>query len=221
MTCSPTSRSPTTTRCPKRIRNYQNIGRGDRDRNYFLRMYLGDVRAVDYLAGRPDWNGETLVAMGTSMGGQQSICTAAFSGKVHRIDRACAGWRRHAGAIAWPRIGVSQLASQRQGCAADCAVFRLGELRFTGEGACTGIHGLRGHRNATGRDLGDVQPAARPERGRAPGGRGPQSSVDGRAAGRLHASRRCVAGAAAQRAVTPAAGHARGTAHRRKLAEGT
>jgi cephalosporin-C deacetylase-like acetyl esterase/lysophospholipase L1-like esterase len=67
---------------PQELKDYQNIGRGDRDRNYFLRMYLADYRAVEYLAGRPDWNGKQLVAMGTSMGGQQSVCTTALNSKV-------------------------------------------------------------------------------------------------------------------------------------------
>jgi cephalosporin-C deacetylase-like acetyl esterase/lysophospholipase L1-like esterase len=67
---------------PDELKNYQNIGRGERDRNYFLRMYLADYRAVEYLASRPDWNGGQLVAMGTSMGGQQAICTAALNSKV-------------------------------------------------------------------------------------------------------------------------------------------
>jgi cephalosporin-C deacetylase-like acetyl esterase/lysophospholipase L1-like esterase len=70
---------------PDELKNYQDIGRGDRDRNYFLRMYLADYRAVDYLASRPDWNGGPLVAMGTSMGGQQALCTAAFHPKVTAV----------------------------------------------------------------------------------------------------------------------------------------
>jgi cephalosporin-C deacetylase len=70
---------------PDELKNYQNIGRGDRDRNYFLRMYVGDYRAVEYLASRNDWNGAQLVAMGTSMGGQQSICTAALNSKVTAV----------------------------------------------------------------------------------------------------------------------------------------
>jgi cephalosporin-C deacetylase len=67
---------------PATLKAYQNIGRDDRDENYFLRMYLGDWRAVEFLASRPEWNGQQLVAMGTSMGGQQSICTAALNPRV-------------------------------------------------------------------------------------------------------------------------------------------
>jgi cephalosporin-C deacetylase-like acetyl esterase len=48
-------------------------------------MYLGDCRAVDYLTGRPDWDGKTLVLMGTSMGGQQSLCIAGLHPRVTHV----------------------------------------------------------------------------------------------------------------------------------------
>ena len=67
---------------PAELKNYNGIETRNRDRNYFLYMYLGDLRAVDYLASRPDWDGKTLVVMGTSMGGQQSLCTAGLHPKV-------------------------------------------------------------------------------------------------------------------------------------------
>jgi len=67
---------------PARLKQYQAIGRESRDRSYFLRMYLSDYRAVEYLASRKDWDGHTLVLLGTSMGGQQSLCTAALNHRV-------------------------------------------------------------------------------------------------------------------------------------------
>jgi len=67
---------------PAALKNYNNIETRNRDKNYFLYMYLADIRAVDYLASRPDWDGKTLVVMGTSMGGQQSLCTAGLHPKV-------------------------------------------------------------------------------------------------------------------------------------------
>ncbi|MGA2541852.1 MAG: acetylxylan esterase [Verrucomicrobiota bacterium] len=70
---------------PDELKNYQAIGREDRDRCYFLQMYLADYRAVDYLARRPDWDGKTLVVMGTSMGGQQSLCVAGLHPKVTHV----------------------------------------------------------------------------------------------------------------------------------------
>jgi cephalosporin-C deacetylase len=60
-------------------RNYQAIGNTDRETSYFLKMYLRDSRALDYLFTRPDWDGKTVVLMGTSMGGQQSLVLAGLS----------------------------------------------------------------------------------------------------------------------------------------------
>ena len=65
--------------------NYQAIGNTDRETSYFLNMYLRDARAIDYLASRPDWDGKTLVVMGTSMGGQQSLVAAALHPKVTAV----------------------------------------------------------------------------------------------------------------------------------------
>ncbi len=70
---------------PQELKDYRNIETRNRDRNYFLQMYLADIRAVDYLASRPDWDGRTLVVMGTSMGGQQSLCAAGFHPKVTHV----------------------------------------------------------------------------------------------------------------------------------------
>ncbi|HEY4328789.1 MAG TPA: acetylxylan esterase [Phycisphaerae bacterium] len=60
--------------------NYQTVGNTDKEQSYFLNMYLRDARAMQYLMSRPDWDGKTLVVMGTSMGGQQSFCTAGLMG---------------------------------------------------------------------------------------------------------------------------------------------
>jgi cephalosporin-C deacetylase-like acetyl esterase len=59
--------------------NYQSVGNGDREQSYFLDMYLRDTRAVQYLKSRPDWDGKTIVLMGTSMGGQQTLVTAGLN----------------------------------------------------------------------------------------------------------------------------------------------
>ena len=62
--------------------NYQSIGQEDREQSYFLRMYLSAYRAADFLAAHPDWDGKTLVVMGTSMGGQQTFATAGLHPKI-------------------------------------------------------------------------------------------------------------------------------------------
>ena len=59
--------------------NYQTIGNTDREQSYFLNMYLRDTRAIDYITTRPDWDGKTIVILGTSMGGQQGLVTAGLN----------------------------------------------------------------------------------------------------------------------------------------------
>lgn len=58
--------------------NYNAVGNTDREKSYFLDMYLRDSRVLDYLATRADWDGKTVVLTGGSMGGQQSIALAGL-----------------------------------------------------------------------------------------------------------------------------------------------
>lgn len=59
-------------------RAYQAIGNTDREKSYFLNMYLRDSRALDYVMTRSDWDGKTIVLTGGSMGGQQSLVLAGL-----------------------------------------------------------------------------------------------------------------------------------------------
>jgi cephalosporin-C deacetylase len=67
------------------LKDYWLIGNNDREKSYFLRMYLACHRGTQYLTERPDWDGRTLVAIGTSQGGQQAIVTAALHPKVTAV----------------------------------------------------------------------------------------------------------------------------------------
>ncbi len=64
------------------LKDYWAIGNDDRDQSYFLRMYLSCYRAAQYLVERRDWDGKTLVVMGTSQGGQQALMTAGFHPRI-------------------------------------------------------------------------------------------------------------------------------------------
>ncbi len=64
------------------LKDYWAIHNDDRDASYFLRMYLSCYRAADYLASRPDWDGKTLVVMGTSQGGLQTLMIAGLHPKI-------------------------------------------------------------------------------------------------------------------------------------------
>lgn len=50
--------------------------------SYFDGMILRDLRALEYLRSRPEWNGRELTVSGGSMGGFQAIAAAALDPKV-------------------------------------------------------------------------------------------------------------------------------------------
>jgi len=70
---------------PQMLKEYQRINDTDREHNYFLQMYLGDYRAVEFIATRSEWDGRAIVATGISMGGQQSLVTAALNQRITAV----------------------------------------------------------------------------------------------------------------------------------------
>lgn len=54
----------------------------DRDRYYYKRVYLGCVRAIDFLWSLPEFDGSTLAVTGGSQGGALSIVTAGLDSRV-------------------------------------------------------------------------------------------------------------------------------------------
>jgi cephalosporin-C deacetylase-like acetyl esterase len=67
------------------LKDYATIGNADRDTSYFLKMLLGCVRAAQYVTTRPDWNGKTLVAAGTSQGGFQAVALTALMPRITAV----------------------------------------------------------------------------------------------------------------------------------------
>ncbi len=63
------------------LRNYMFSGLNDKDQYYFKRVYLGCVRANDFIFSLPQFNG-TLGVTGGSQGGALSIVTAALDPRV-------------------------------------------------------------------------------------------------------------------------------------------
>src|SRR5262249_53319488 len=55
------------------LKDYREIGRDDRQKSYFRQAILACVRAIDYIASRPDFNGKDLAVAGSSQGGGLAI----------------------------------------------------------------------------------------------------------------------------------------------------
>lgn len=64
------------------LSGYQAANLDDRDRYYYKRVYLGCVRAVDFLAAMPQYDGQNLAVTGGSQGGALSIVTAGLDKRI-------------------------------------------------------------------------------------------------------------------------------------------
>ena len=64
------------------LNGYQTFNLDDRETYYYRRVYLNCLRANDFLASRPMWNGQDLLVTGASQGGLLSIVTAALDPRV-------------------------------------------------------------------------------------------------------------------------------------------
>lgn len=70
------------------LKDYRAMGRTDRNECYFKGMFLRLMRAIDFLAAQPEWDGKTLIVYGSSQGGLQAL---AATGLDPRVTLICAG----------------------------------------------------------------------------------------------------------------------------------
>ena len=63
---------------------YNNLD--DRENYFYHRVYLGCIRANDFLVTREMWDGKNLLVMGASQGGGLTIVTAALDPRVTAIS---------------------------------------------------------------------------------------------------------------------------------------
>lgn len=64
------------------LAGYWNYNLDDKDRYYYKRVYLGCVRANDFITSLPQYDGKNLAVTGGSQGGALSIVTAALDKRV-------------------------------------------------------------------------------------------------------------------------------------------
>ncbi|MFN0123108.1 MAG: acetylxylan esterase [Blastocatellia bacterium] len=64
------------------LANYWSLNLDNKDRYYYRRVYLGCLRANDYLVTHPKWNGRNLFVTGGSQGGALSIIVAGLDTRV-------------------------------------------------------------------------------------------------------------------------------------------
>ncbi len=62
--------------------NYPFVNLDDKDRYYYKRVYLGCVRAIDFIYSLPQFDGERLAVTGGSQGGALTIVTAGLDSRI-------------------------------------------------------------------------------------------------------------------------------------------
>ncbi|MDD2328364.1 MAG: acetylxylan esterase [bacterium] len=67
------------------LNGYQTANLDDRDNYYYKRVYLGCVRAVDFIESLDCFNGRDIAVTGGSQGGALSIITAALDSRVNYL----------------------------------------------------------------------------------------------------------------------------------------
>lgn len=91
------------------LNNYRHAGRESRDTIYFRGMYLRLVRAIDFLTAQPEWDGKTVVVVGHSQGGGQSLVAGGLDDRVTLIAPGVPAICDHSGESAgrvngWPKL---------------------------------------------------------------------------------------------------------------------
>jgi len=64
------------------LKNYRNFRLNDKNHYYFKRVYLGCVKAIDFIYSLPQFDRQNLVTVGGSQGGALSIITASLDERV-------------------------------------------------------------------------------------------------------------------------------------------
>jgi cephalosporin-C deacetylase-like acetyl esterase len=64
------------------VSDYWHCNLDDKDRYYYKKVYLGCVRAVDFIFSLPEFDGANIVVSGGSQGGALAIVTAALDDRI-------------------------------------------------------------------------------------------------------------------------------------------
>ena len=67
------------------LNGYPTFGLDSRERYYYRRVYMGTLRANDFLTSLPQWDGRNLGVTGGSQGGALAIVTAGLDRRVTRL----------------------------------------------------------------------------------------------------------------------------------------
>lgn len=85
-----------------KLKGYPHFNKDNKDKIYFLGMYLRVMRTLDFGKSLPEWNGKDIIVHGGSQGGGQSIAAAALDPQVTLLIAGVPALSDHAGSRALP-----------------------------------------------------------------------------------------------------------------------
>ena len=92
-----------------RLHQYASQGRENRDGVYFRGMFLRLIRAIDFLAAQPEWDGQVMAVIGHSQGGGQALVAGGLDSRVTFVGAGVPALCDHTGLLrrrvsGWPRM---------------------------------------------------------------------------------------------------------------------
>jgi cephalosporin-C deacetylase-like acetyl esterase len=89
------------------LSGYPGMNKNNRDSHYYKRVYIGCVRAVDFICALPEFDGSTVGVTGGSQGGALSIVTAGLDSRIRFLSPNYPALCDHAGYLhkragGWP-----------------------------------------------------------------------------------------------------------------------
>ena len=95
----PLERTPADEARWENFRGYPYLGSDDRLTYYYRQVFLGMVRAIDYMTSRPDWNHKAVISSGASQGGGLALILAALDPRVTAVVSVAPALGEHTGPL--------------------------------------------------------------------------------------------------------------------------
>ena len=95
----PLERTPDDEARWKKFMGYPYIGSDDRMTYYYRQVFLGMIRAIDYMTSRPDWNHKAIISSGGSQGGGLALIAAALDPRVTAVVSIAPALGEHTGPL--------------------------------------------------------------------------------------------------------------------------
>ena len=95
----PLERTPADEARWKKFMGYPYLGSDDRLTYYYRQVFLGMVRAVDFMTSRPDWNRKAVISTGASQGGGLALIAAALDPRITAVVSVAPALGEHTGPL--------------------------------------------------------------------------------------------------------------------------